>query len=279
MAKGSHLSISVIVTTYNWPEALNLVLRALSKQTKLPFEVIIADDGSRSDTRSLIQQWTLKAPFVIKHVWQEDEGFQAAKIRNKAILAAHGNYLVFLDGDCIPPIYFIENHLKLASNNYFVAGNRLLLSEVFTKKVLANEIKVEEWSLRNWLTASLSKQCNRFLPMVRLLPFAPFLFLRKWAPLQWKGVKTCNLAVWKKDAIAVNGFDEHYIGWGFEDSDFVIRLQHNGIKHLSGRFAVPVIHCWHKEQSRMDAKKNYERLMHLRQGKVIQAEKGLSQYV
>ena len=101
-------SISVVVTTFNRPDALHLVLAALTQQTLLPNEVIIADDGSTEETRQLIVQLKTTLNYPIKHVWQADEGFRAAKIRNQAVLQANYDYLIFLDGDCVPFPDFIE---------------------------------------------------------------------------------------------------------------------------------------------------------------------------
>jgi len=269
------LGISVIVTTYNWPGALDRVLSGLHLQDYRSFEVIIADDGSKEDTGQIIQAWQQRASFVIKHCWHPDEGFRAAMIRNRAAALAQFDYLVFLDGDCVPLTHFVRNHANLAEEGYFVAGNRLLLEQQFTQKILSQKMAIEQYTSKQWAMATLKRECNRFLPLLTL-PLGP---LRKLTPFQWKGVKTCNLGLWKDDYIHVNGLDEQYVGWGFEDSDLIVRLQRANVKRKSGKFATGVIHLWHKEQSRNQVTDNAYRLAQTLQNKEIKAKKGFDQYV
>ena len=134
------ISISVIVTTYDRPKALNVVLKSLSLQTKLPTEIIIADDGSRQKTRSLIKSWQSRITCPLVHVWQEDKGFRAARIRNLGALSAKGNYLIFLDGDCMVFPDFISQHMYLAEANYMVMGSRILCSPTFTYQIENNKL-------------------------------------------------------------------------------------------------------------------------------------------
>ena len=105
--------ISVLLATYNWPEALSLCLQALKEQTNKDFEIIICDDGSRDETKTLILDFQKNFPVPIKHLWQIDDGFRKTLILNQGIQAAQGEYLVFLDGDCIPQRDFIAQHLHL----------------------------------------------------------------------------------------------------------------------------------------------------------------------
>ncbi len=121
--------ISVIISTYNWPDALQCVLNALKHQNDQNFEILIADDGSNDKTKDVITRFSKLSSIPITHVWQEDCGFRAAAIRNKAVIQAKGEYLVFIDGDCITLPSFIQQHRFLAEKNFFVSGNRILLSE------------------------------------------------------------------------------------------------------------------------------------------------------
>lgn len=239
-------SISVIITTYNRPDALRLVLLALTQQTLLPNEVIIADDGSGNETRLLIDQLSSQLNYSLKHVWQKDEGFQAAKIRNKAVLCTNNNYLIFLDGDCIPFPDFVEQHCLLAEPHWFVSGHRILLEKNLTEKILKKFLPIYKDSALRWLLYYFHRQTNRFFPLLRIR----LNKLRKLSSRRWQGAKSCNLGLWKKDFLTVNGFDESFIGWGYEDSDLVIRLIRAGIKRKSGKFAIPVIHLWHHQNNR-----------------------------
>jgi glycosyltransferase involved in cell wall biosynthesis len=108
--------MSIVVATYNWPEALRLCLESLALQTDQHFEVTIADDGSGPATKELIDKFIQGSPFSIQHLWQEDQGFRKTIILNQAIKAAQGDYLIFLDGDCIVQPDFVQRHRQLAEH-------------------------------------------------------------------------------------------------------------------------------------------------------------------
>jgi len=247
---------SVIVTTYNRPKALKLVLQGLAAQTQLNFEVIVADDGSTEDTAHLIKSLQPLLPYSLQHVWQTDNGFRAAKIRNLATTVANGDYLIFLDGDCLPTIHFIDHHTQLAETGWWVAGNRILLSPTLTTQVLQQQLPLWTWSTKQWLLAYLRRDLNRLLPLLKL----PEGIWRKRHAQRWQGAKTCNLAVWKTDVLKVNGFDERFEGWGHEDAEMVVRLLRSGIKRKEGRFAVPVLHLWHPPADRSREQANRQQL-------------------
>lgn len=267
-------SISVVVTTYNWPQALDAVLRSLSAQTYSNFEVIVADDGSDHRTERVIQYWQSTFDKPLKHVWQEDKGFRAAKARNLAIMKAQNEFIIFLDGDCLVPRHFLARYAQLAEKGYLISGNRILLEQRFSEKVLTSKHTVENQSIFLWCLTWLRGQCNRFTPLLPL----PLGALRYRLKEKWEGVKTCNLGIWKHDLFAVNGLDEAYTGWGYEDSDLVVRLFRAGIARKDGRFALPVFHIWHPMQSREQAKENFARLANIQNNKRIKALEGLDQY-
>lgn len=268
--------ISVIVTTYNWAEALRLCLLSLYAQTDLNFEIIIADDGSRAEHQALTQSVTANGSVPVYTVYHEDNGFRAGTIRNKAVAQSQGEYLLFMDGDCIARPDFIATHRQLAEAEYFIAGNRVLLSEGFTQEVLAQAILLHQKPAAYFLGLRLQGKINRTLPFLKL----PLGLLRKIQPRKWQKAMTCNLALWREDFLQVNGFDELFEGWGYEDSDLVIRLIHAGVRRKEGRFAAPVLHCWHKHNDRSQHDSNYARLMErLADKDFIVAKKGVSQYL
>ena len=252
------LFVSVIVTTYNRPDALAAVLQGLLAQTCLDFEIIIADDGSSAETQNLIEQFASKTAIRIKHVWHEDKGFRAAAIRNKAVLEAEYDYLLFIDGDCVPNRHFIAHHIQLAEKKHFVSGNRILLSASFTETVLANKLPIFNYSILQWLKERIKNNCNRFTPCLKL-NLGKLRYLKKG----WQGAKTCNLGMWKTDFEQINGFNENYEGWGFEDSDLAIRLLKNGVRRKDGRYATVVFHLWHPENDRSQEAKNWQQLQRL----------------
>jgi glycosyltransferase involved in cell wall biosynthesis len=248
--------ISVVVTTYNRPDALRAVLAGLAAQTDRGFEALVADDGSRDDTRQLVERIATGFPVSLLHVWQEDVGFRAGAARNRAAARAGGEYLVFLDGDCIPRPDFIAQHRALAEPGWMVAGNRILLSEAFTRRVLAEQLPVESWTTSQWRAARDRGDINRTLPLATLA-LGP---LRRLAARRWQRVRTCNLGVWSGDFRRVNGFDESFAGWGFEDSDLAVRLLNAGVRRKEGAFATGVLHLWHRENDRRHEGANWERL-------------------
>lgn len=268
--------ISVIVTTYNWPEALAACLSSLLDQQDRQFEIIIADDGSQSDTRQLVEQIKAASPIAIRHVHQEDRGFRAGTIRNKAAAASQGDYLLFMDGDCLALASFIARHRQLAESGYFVPGNRVLLTEPFTSQVLSNQTALQRQSAGFFLFAWLKRHINRLSPLL----YWPFHGWRYRQAKRWQKAMTCNLGIWKSDFLAINGFDEAFAGWGYEDSDLVIRLIHHGIKRKEGRFALPVLHLWHRQNDRSQHDENYQRLLRrVADTSIIRAENGVDQYL
>ncbi|MBK6356027.1 MAG: glycosyltransferase family 2 protein [Betaproteobacteria bacterium] len=249
--------ISVIVTTYNRPDALRAVLASLAAQTDTAFEVLVADDGSRAETAEAVAAEGVHFPVPLRHLWQEDDGFRAAAARNLAVAASCGDYLVFIDGDCILRPDFVAAHRALAEAGWFVAGNRVLLSEGFTKKVLqAPMIALHGDSRLMWLGRRLSGAINRWLPLCHFAGQG----WRKRQPQRWQGARTCNLALWRSDFDAINGFDEAFQGWGHEDADLAIRLLHAGVQRKDGRFATAVLHLWHRENDRSNLAENERRL-------------------
>jgi glycosyltransferase involved in cell wall biosynthesis len=264
--------ISLIVTTYNRPDALGAVLAALARQTDRGFEVMIADDGSGPATAALVDHWRSRLGVPLTHVWQMDRGFRAAEIRNRALLASRGDYCVFLDGDCIARSDFIASHRKLAQRGWFVTGNRVLLSPAVTEAVLCERLAPERWPSAEWARQRLRGGVNRLAAVLKL-PLGP---LRKLAARQWRGARSCNLAVWRSDLDRVDGFDASFCGWGREDSDLLIRLLHAGVRRKDGRFATGVIHLWHPEADRMALPTNDALLAAVLGSRSTRAQRGLS---
>jgi glycosyltransferase involved in cell wall biosynthesis len=267
-------SAAVIVTTYNRPDALQAVLDGFREQDAQAFELLIADDGSTDETRKLVERYARNAPHPVRHVWQEDEGFRAGAARNRALAQTTAEYIVFTDGDCVPPPFFVSRHLALAEPGYFLAANRMLLSEAFTREVLERRIPIHRWRAPRWLATWAKRDVNRALPLANL----PDWSFRVARPTRWAGVKTCNLSAWRSDLARVNGFDERYAGWGLEDSDLVIRLLHAGVKHKSARFAAPVFHLWHRENDRSQLEENRRKLEEILTSKRSTAMVGLDRY-
>ena len=247
--------ISILLATYNWPQALKLCLESLATQTDLDFEIIIADDGSTQSTTQLIDSYKNTLP--ITHLWQDDEGFRKTKILNQAIATAQGDYLIFLDGDCIVQPDFVERHRQLAQKGYLVTGSRVLLNEKLTQDLLS----WKTWDFTQFrsqlLSNRLNGQINKLLPLLVKLGNGSWRDYKKFV---WRRIKGCNMACWKADAQAIGGFDETMTGWGHEDADFVFRLQRHHIKRKSGSWSTEVFHLFHPIHDQSNAAENARRV-------------------
>jgi glycosyltransferase involved in cell wall biosynthesis len=264
--------ISIIVSTYNREDALGAVLRSLTRQTDRHFEIIVADDGSRSATAAVVQAWAAKTPVPVRHVWHEDSGFRLSEIRNRGIRASAGAYIIFLDGDCIARPGFVAAHRRLAEQGWFVAGTRILLSPDLTDRILKRGLEPESWALPHWLGLRMRRDVNRIVPLIAL----PLGALRKLTSSRWRGARGSNMAFWRRDLDRVDGFDTSFQGWGREDSDIFIRLIRAGIGRKDGRYATGVLHLWHREADRSALKDNDRQLDELLRSERTTARRGLS---
>jgi glycosyltransferase involved in cell wall biosynthesis len=267
--------ISVVVSTYNRPDALRATLGGCAAQTDRHFEIIVADDGSADSTRIAIEHAAQQLPVRLEHVWHPDDGFRLAAIRNKGIAHARGAYLIFLDGDCVPQADFIAQHRALAAAGSFVTGSRILLGEALTAAALDGRVNLASRNVLFWLRARLRGDANKILPLFVKLPSG--LAARRVNGFRWRGIKGCNFAVWADDLVKVNGFDESFTGWGHEDADLAVRLCNAGIARRNGFMATEVLHLWHREQLREQEGSNRERVLARLADHCIKAQTGLAQ--
>jgi glycosyltransferase involved in cell wall biosynthesis len=246
---------TVIVSTYNNPRALSRVLRGLADQALPPHQIIIADDGSTESTASVIEAWKTELK-NLEHCWQADRGFRKTRILNAAILRVNCDIVIFLDGDCVPFPSFIADHLRHAEPGAVLVGGRILTSPGFKKKLVegADDSLPNDFSY--WLLRFLLGDVDRVSSLLRV----PGRFWRFYASRDWRLLRGCNFSVSREALIKVNGFDESYRGWGFEDSDIGVRLINLGMRIKSLRFAAPVLHLWHPEEPRDRAAINTEEL-------------------
>lgn len=301
---------SVIVTTYNRPDALAAVLEGLLAQrgavfaaasdaarssSPIAFETLVADDGSGAPTRAVVDALRPRFHGALEHVWHPDEGFRAGTIRNRAAARARGERLIFLDGDCVPRPGFIAAHAAAAERDgacgdgtsggddggseggrgttTMARGSRALLSPRLTERVLRDRLLVHDWRAGRWLAARLRGDVNRLSGVIDL----PWSHRARGASRDWRSVRTCNLAVWRRDFERVNGFDERYVGWGYEDSDLAIRLINSGVLVRRAGAATTVLHLWHPENDRRFEGENLARLEATKRSGVTRAETGLAE--
>ncbi|EAH8541947.1 glycosyltransferase [Campylobacter coli] len=243
---------ALIITTYNQPKRLALVLDSVKNLNPLPNEVLIADDGSKEDTAKLIQEYQKKIPCALKHIWQEDKGFRAAASRNKAINASDSEYIILIDGDMILEKSFIADHLKFASLKTILQGSRTILNKNESEDILKNndfKLAFKKKKLKNkkndflaYLIYNFSKIDKKFFKKSQLV----------------KGSKTCNMSFYKSDFEAIEGFNEKFVGWGREDSEFVARFLFNNGLFRRLKFNALAYHIYHEENSKSMLESNHE---------------------
>lgn len=238
----SKSTVAVIISTYNAPGYLRRVLQGYAQQRCLPDELLVADDGSTPDTAAVVAEIAAAAPFPVRHVWHEDRGFRLAEIRNRAIAAAVSDYLIFSDGDCVPHPRFVDDHRRMMRPGWFVTGKRMLVGRELSPEF-------------NWTgTIAAARQCLK-----SHLSGGHHLLRLPWLAHERKGVmglRGCNMAMYRADALAVNGYNEQITGWGREDSELVARLFAYGLRRREAPFAAIVFHLWHPENSRNNLAEN-----------------------
>lgn len=260
-------SCSLVTPTYNWPEALELLLLSIKNQTVYPDEVIIADDGSRDETRALIERFQKDFPIPLVHIWHEDIKNRKPKIMNKAIAASKYDYIVEIDGDIIMNKNFVKDHLTFAEKGHYLYGSRVnikegILSEIFSKKILNFNI--------------FSKGIKKRGRTIRI----PFLMnFSKSVDKRSSKLRGCNMSFWKEDFIKINGFNESLVGWGIDDSEMIERLHNLGIKGKRLKFAGIAYHIYHKEQSKSHIEVNNIIEREAIEKKLTFIEKGINQYL
>ena len=260
-----------VVLTYNRSDALLAVLRALAPQCLPGDEVVIADDGSREEHVAALRAGLPRFACPVRHVWHPDVGFTAARARNLGVAHSTAEYIVFMDGDCVPTIHFGQMHRRLAAPGCFVNGSRVLLGESLTGKVLSGEIVPAALTAAQWLALRMRGEVNKLTHLLAW-PGAPF---RVEPRFRWKGIRSCNFGVWRRDFEAVDGFDETFAGWGHEDADLVLRLHHAGLVRRNGFLATEVLHLWHREAGREGEARNRARVEQRMHGGIVRAEAGL----
>lgn len=243
------MKVSLIIATYNWKEALELVLKSVLQQKILPNEVLIADDGSREDTRQLIEAYQKKFPIPLYHIWHKDEGFRLSAIRNKAIAKAKYEYIIQIDGDVVLHPNFVGDHKRFAQKDCFITGSRVLLSPETTAFAFQNKT-----THFNVFTKGIGNRFNAIY-----CPFFNVFSKPQNAPIEkmTSRIRGCNMSFWKKDLMEINGYDEDFVGWGREDSDIVIRLIKKGCFRKKIKLAAVQYHLYHKEHSKDNLEANH----------------------
>jgi len=260
-------TIGVIISTYNNPAWLEKVLWGYTLQTVQHLEIIIADDGSGQPTKDLINRFNTEFNLNIKHVWQEDEGFQKSRILNKAIINAESEYLIFTDQDCIPRKDFVETHLSLASEGRFLSGGYFKLPMSISQELTLENIQKGSAFNLNWLFAHGLKKSFKCTKLWKSSLWAKLLNLVTPAAASWNG---CNASGWKSDMLTINGFNED-MQYGGQDREFGERLWNLGLKSRQIRYSAICLH--------LDHKRPYKTEETMRKNKGIRKETRLSKRI
>lgn len=261
------LKCTLVTPTYNWPEALDLLLQSVLNQSVLPNEVIIADDGSTKETEELIKKYQQKFPIPLIHVWHEDIKNRKPAIMNKAIAKASFEYIIEIDGDIIMNKHFVEDHLTFAEKGTYLFGSRVniqksILDSIFTTKKIHFNL--------------FSKGIKKRTRTIRI----PFLMIfSKKIDQRSPKLRGCNMSFWREDFIKVNGFNENLVGWGIDDSEMIQRLHNIGILGKRLKFAGLAYHIYHKEQSKSHIEINNEIEKLTTEKKLTFVENGINQYL
>lgn len=259
---------TLIITTYNWPEALKSVLDNVAKQSVMPDEVIIADDGSTKETSQLIASMTSSFPVPLIHSWQKDKGFRLSRSRNKAIHLSEMDYIIMIDGDMLLHKHFIADHKKVAEKDFFITGKRIKLGGQLSQQALSQQTQLSFFSQGIHRGRELS---------LRSAMLQRFYSKRNIKSIE--GVHGCNLAFWRQDALAINGFNTEFEGWGPEDKEFALRMINNGTLRKQLKFYGVAYHLEHNETNKDLLQKNEQIFAETQSNQIVRCKLGLCEFI
>ncbi len=258
---------ALVISTYNWPEALSLVLKSVVNQSVKPDQVLIADDGSGEKTKAVIEQYKNQIGVPLEHIWHEDKGFRKGKVLNKAIAHTYADYIIEVDGDCIMHRDFVKDHLSRAKKGVFLYGSRVNIQKDYLETLFRKQ-KIHF----NLFSKGIKKRTRA----LRIPLFGHFF---KSSPILSNKVRGCNISFWKEDVVKVNGYNESIEGWGREDSELIVRILNNGGVGRRLRYQGIVYHIWHQEKSRSRLEENDEIQKLAQQKNLVWCEDGIDKYL
>jgi len=240
--------LSLVVAVYNKPDVLSFLLAACARQSFTDFEVIVADDGSGPAVANAIRDGENQYAYPILHLWHEDRGWRKNIMLNNAIRAARSEYMVFIDGDCLPTRYFLEDHWNERQQGRVLLGRRVETSKRWSETLTLQEVQTGDFENLGWpeLMDGMRGNALRLEDSVRIRS----RLVRNLLLRNVRGMLGSNFSVFRKDLVAVNGFDELYDGPGCgEDSDIQHRLSLIGITGKSMRNLAILYHLHHPATS------------------------------
>ncbi len=261
------ISVALVIATYNWPEALRLVLESVLQQRVMPDEVIIADDGSGMETKNLIDSFKERFPVPLKHFWHPDNGFRKTYILNRAIAGTECDYIIQVDGDIVLHPRFVEDHITAAEEGFYIRGSRVLLAD--EKSV--EEIAKGKISTIFPFSANIKNRINALR-----LPFLAPLIIKK--SKRSDNVSGCNTAFWRQDFVKVNGYNNEICGWGHEDIELAARFVNIGVAQKKVKMMAVCYHLYHTIADRQRENHNYTIYMHTLQKGIRFCSQGFNKY-
>lgn len=270
---------SVIVSTYDRLRALRLALAGFERQSRRDFELLVADDGSGSETRRYVDDVAGRVSFPLRHVRQEDRGFRKSRILNEAAARARSDYLIFSDGDCIPHPRFVESHLEERARGAYLVGRSASMSRRFCRGL---DVEAVRSGRLDGLPPGLL--LDGLLGRARRIEYA----LRppcRWLRRAVASLKTSlalfgsNFSLWRPDFVAVNGFEETFTGWGGEDEELGLRLAHAGLEARSVVWSAISYHYWHPRDHARISDENARRLRETMESGRTRARRGVDAHL
>lgn len=265
------MTATLIISTYNRPDALRLCVLSALRQTRLPDQIVIGDDGSGPETARTVKELQALSPVPITHVWQEDKGFRVARIRNLSVAAATGDYIIQVDGDIIMDRRFVSDHLALSQPGTILRGRRVCLTDTASRRICATPAHLPHLGLFSRGIESRRMNALHLMPMAKRIAAG----YRKNRP----GIMGCNMSFWREDFVAVNGYDESFNGWGFEDSDLAIRMQMNGVRKHDLKFVAIAWHLHHGHPYMANKDENYKRMQCNRKAGEVRSSLGIDRHL
>lgn len=256
----SEPAASVIVSTYQRPGHLERCLEGFRHQSVRDFEIVIADDGSRSPTREVALRMAKLLAVPVRHAWQEDRGFRKSAVLNLASREARSAYLIYTDSDCVPHRRFVENHLRHAAPGCMLVGRASMLSERRSKRIDVRSI-ARGWHTwtgpRDWWDERRGRARN--LSYSFYLPEWPGFRLMQRLKKN-HNLRGGNCSLWRSDLERVNGWNEDFESWGLEDVELGYRLRLAGVRPVFIVNRAVCVHLWHPASRRegASARKAYE---------------------
>ena len=271
------MKTSVIFSTYNSPAWLEKVLWGFFAQTTRSFEIVVADDGSTGETRALIERMQVGAPLPIRHVWQEDDGFQKCRILNKAIAASEGDYLIFTDGDCIPRKDFVEQHIRHSEHGAYLSGGYFKLPMDVSRLITMDDVSSQRVFDVRWLNEHGLSYSVKSLKLLANDRWADIFNRFSPARATWNGH---NASCHREFIVAVNGFEER-MQYGGQDREFGDRLLHHGLRAKRIRYSAVCVHLDHKRGYVTEEmlRRSMDIRMATQRNKTVRATLGIDQYL